>query len=149
MTQQNDELTGLINRRGYEIFIAHIEEPCVVMTFDVDNFKMINDKYGHRFGDFCLREIGSAIRQIYSKYGICFRIGGDEFCMITKRTVDEIEEVNSKYFSYLEQRRKNEARLPYVSLGYVFYNPQADTIEEAYEEADKMTYQFKKEHKKM
>ena len=34
-------------------------------------------------------------------------------------------------------------------LGYVFYDPQAGTIEEAYEEADKMMYQFKKEHKKM
>ncbi len=148
MIQQNDELTGLINRRGYENFIAHIEESCLIMIFDVDNFKMVNDKYGHQFGDFCLREIGNSLRQTYSKYGRCFRTGGDEFCVITTKNIDKIEVINSEYFRFLEQRRKNEERLPYVSLGYVFYNPQTGTIQEAYKEADKMMYKFKQEYKK-
>lgn len=51
MIYQTDELTELINRRGFENYISHIDESCAIIFFDVDKFKEINDNYGHAAGD--------------------------------------------------------------------------------------------------
>lgn len=147
MIQQNDELTGLINRRGYDNYIAHVEEPCVIIFFDVDHFKNINDQYGHSFGDECLKETGSALRTAYAEYGRCFRIGGDEFCVILSKKLDEVESLNSVFFKEMDRLRHQEKRLPYVSAGYVYFDPRSRSIHEAVEEADQMMYRYKQEHR--
>lgn len=51
MINQTDELTELLNRRGFENYITHLEQKCVILFFDVDRFKAIKDTYGHAFGD--------------------------------------------------------------------------------------------------
>lgn len=53
-------------------------QPCVILFFDVDGFKHINDTYGHAFGDEALKKIGRAIWHQYAKYGKCFWYGGDD-----------------------------------------------------------------------
>lgn len=147
MIQQTDELTGMINRRGYENYIAHIEEKCAVIFFDIDRFKFINDRYGHYFGDVCLKAIGQTVRANYSKYGKCFRIGGDEFCVILTKRLDQVDMINTQFFNRMDQLRTDEQRMPYISVGYVFFDPQTDNITDAVMEADKMMYKFKAEHR--
>ena len=56
---------------------------------DINNFKSINDNYGHRKGDEILSKVGSIIYKVYSKYGYCYRCGGDEFAVILKHKVFE------------------------------------------------------------
>lgn len=58
MIYQTDELAELINRRGFENYISHIDESCAIIFFDVDKFKEMNDNYGHAAGDKMLHEIG-------------------------------------------------------------------------------------------
>lgn len=147
MIQQTDELTGLVNRRGYENCLANIDEPCVILMFDVDSFKTINDSYGHPFGDRCLQEVGSALRASYAKYGKCFRIGGDEFCVILTKRMEQVEAVNTDFFRRMTQFRRKEARVPYVSIGYVPFDPEANNLADALKEADAMMYQYKNDHK--
>ena len=54
----------------------------MLIVLDLDDFKYINDTYGHLAGDRCLREIAGCLKKAYSRYGNCYRIGGDEFVII-------------------------------------------------------------------
>ncbi len=148
MIYQTDELTELINRRGYENYISHIEDKSVIVFFDVNSFKNVNDTYGHAFGDYALKIIGKAIKHQYSKYGKCFRYGGDEFCAILTKRLEDIKLFNDKFNDEISRERQKEVRLPGVSIGYTYFDPQNQNIKDAIEEADQMMYKNKEKHKK-
>lgn len=147
MIMQTDKLTELINRRGYENYISHIDNDCVVLFFDIDRFKETNDVYGHLFGDKCLAQIGQAIKKVYAHNGKCFRYGGDEFCVILTKKLDEVKELNEKFYAEIETLQKNDDRIPYASIGYSFFNPENNSIQQTIEEADKMMYIYKEKRK--
>ena len=85
-----DELTGLYNRKTARKEIDHYlenrapEEMAAMMIIDVDDFKMINDRYGHMFGDAVLQEISAVLTRLLRKEDIISRIGGDEFLIFMK-----------------------------------------------------------------
>ena len=88
---QTDMLTGLYNRRGYYRFFESFYEECraagtelAVFLIDMNNMKMINDRYGHAEGDFCLCTIADAMRSGAREGEICVRTGGDEFVVLAK-----------------------------------------------------------------
>ena len=143
MIQQTDELTGLLNRRGYENYIKQLNQGCVILFFDVDIFKDLNDSYGHAFGDVVLKKIGIAIRKTYSRYGKCFRYGGDEFCVILTKHLDGISTTNHEFFNAMQRLRDAEPKIPNVSVGYAFYDPRTGNIQDAIANADKMMYKYK------
>lgn len=143
MIQQTDEQTGLLNRRGFENAISHMEKPCVVAFFDVDQFKAINDVYGHAFGDAVLQQIGDSIKKSYANYGKCFRYGGDEFCVILTKNLNHIESLNHEFFDRMSELREKESRIPLVSIGYASFAPKNQSIIDVVAEADAMMYQFK------
>ena len=147
MIQQTDELTGLINRRGYENTLAHLREPCVILFFDVDSFKSVNDTYGHGAGDRCLRRTGQALWEVYSRSGRCFRIGGDEFCVILTRHMQSVETLWEELTRCMEKARREEPLLPMLSMGYAVFDPESYTPQEAIEEADRMMYRVKQARK--
>ena len=82
LTQKIDTLTHLLNRRSYESRLASLRGHAVIYYFDVDEFKSVNDTFGHGVGDAVLAEVGSTIYAVFSKVGYCYRIGGDEFAVI-------------------------------------------------------------------
>lgn len=149
MIQQTDALTYLINRRGYENNINRISERTAIMFFDVDDFKKINDRYGHKYGDACLRKIGTYIRKTYASSGKCYRNGGDEFCVMLNKNIDNIERLNTVFFGFLERVREGDKSFPYVSVGYVDFDPEKKTVDDAIKNADKMMYEFKKKNKRL
>lgn len=148
MVQQTDELTTLLNRRGYENCISHLDKPCVIAFFDVNSFKQANDTYGHRFGDQVLQQVGEILKKSYARYGQCFRYGGDEFCVVLTRRPGEIDTRNHDFFTAMGEARKKEPRLPSVSIGYTYFDPASHNIEDAVAEADAMMYQYKEQAKK-
>ncbi len=145
MIQQTDALTQLINRRGYENSIFHIEEKSIIIFFDVDSFKQVNDRYGHAFGDVVLRHFGQSIKRVYAPYGRCFRYGGDEFCVILTKNLDHVEELNDRFIQELAQLREQEPRLPGVSVGYARFTPGNDSIRDVIRQADEMMYRSKQQ----
>ncbi len=147
MIQQTDELTGLLNRRGYENCISHMDKKCIVAFFDVDGFKQVNDTYGHAFGDQALRAIGAEIKKHYAKYGKCFRYGGDEFCVILTRGMESIENIDCAFYESVMELGSADKRMPRVSIGYAPYDPANQSIQDAVEEADRMMYEFKAANK--
>lgn len=144
---QLDGLTGLLNRTCYESDINVIREEVMVVFFDVDNFKDINDQYGHNFGDECLKSTAKAIYKSYSRFGNCYRIGGDEFCVVLRRNMDHIEQINTVFFRRMENERLEIKELPFVSVGYSTYTPGKKFYQNAVVLADQMMYRIKEEHK--
>lgn len=145
--EKMDSMTGLLNRRSYESRIVNMEEKVQVLFFDVDDFKHINDNFGHQFGDECLRIVGRAIRAVYGANGHCYRIGGDEFCVLLEKKRESIDNLYNQFFRYLDKMREKDKRIPYVSVGDVAFNPKTTDIESAIKEADMKMYERKQQKK--
>ncbi len=84
-----DHLTGVHNRRGFEDALEreiahakHTEQPFSIAFFDVDNFKKVNDMFGHSIGDKVLRMLGALLKESHRGYDMVARIGGEEFGII-------------------------------------------------------------------
>ncbi len=80
-----DSLTGVVSR-GYILgFAKHLVDnnvPFMMGIMDIDNFKLVNDNYGHKFGDECLKSLGSNLANYVGDNGLVGRFGGDEFIII-------------------------------------------------------------------
>lgn len=84
-----DSMTGLLNRNGFnlqmeEYLEGNKQKNCVGILLDVDNFKFINDVYGHTIGDQVLLQLSQSLVQAFPDNSIIARNGGDEFCIILK-----------------------------------------------------------------
>ncbi len=147
LISQIDSLSSLFNRQCYENNIDDLKENTIILFFDMNKFKKVNDTYGHLFGDYCITEIGNIIKNNYGKYGRCYRIGGDEFCVLLYNKINDIESLNNNFKNTIIEKQKTEPRLPNVSIGYAFFNPYSKkSVQESIEEADLMMYAEK--HKK-
>jgi len=93
---RTDHLTGALNRKGVEIALAEemsfaqrFESPLSVIAIDVDQFKEINDTYGHPAGDAVLQKLVKRFRKVLRPYDLIGRIGGDEFIIILRGATPE------------------------------------------------------------
>ena len=79
----HDELTGVLNRAGYEVLMSTLDLSTVsLVLIDADDFKNINDNYGHEIGDRVLIKIAKALQDNFRKEDSICRIGGDEFVVL-------------------------------------------------------------------
>ena len=145
MWNQLDALTGLLNQNSYLNRTAEMRRRGgVLVVFDVDDFKQINDRYGHLQGDVCLAEIADCIKKAYARCGYCYRIGGDEFCVLLRDEADEAR-CAAELQSLLAERRKEITLLPTLSLGSaVFSGEDVVTVKDR---ADRALYCAKNELK--
>lgn len=97
----HDYLTGLYNRRYYAEMLKKYDEkeyyPLGVMNFDLNGLKILNDAYGHLYGDTALRQVGEVLLDSFKEQDIVARIGGDEFAAIIPNTShEEIDKIKNK-----------------------------------------------------
>lgn len=142
-----DQVTKLLDRRSYDSWIDNAPVGAVVVLFDVDDFKKVNDTYGHYPGDYCLQQIGACIIKVYKKCGKCFRIGGDEFCVIISSSKNSVIELNQQFVEELSAIRAEDERIPHVSMGYAFYDYGIPNISSVVAKADRMLYENKAKKK--
>lgn len=135
-----DPLTHLLNRRCFNNKIKSIKNNCIILYLDLNNFKEINDTYGHIYGDIILKEISKIINITFSKYGSCYRTGGDEFCIILEKNTLITDILIDKFNNNIILQRVNSPLLPNVAVGYSLFDKNKKTIEKALEEADTMMY---------
>jgi diguanylate cyclase (GGDEF)-like protein len=153
-----DPLSGLFNRRYFHIRLeeelqraARHQIPLALLMMDVDDFKNINDTYGHLTGDFVVREAAEIVRRSVRVFDICTRFGGDEFAIIMPGSgVDSATGVAERIRERLETYRSLEAPLENlaltVSIGLAVSVP-ATTPRALIEQADRALYLAKRSGK--
>lgn len=147
---QLDSLTALFNRRVYDQTLESLGHASgIVIFFDIDRFKQVNDNDGHAYGDYCLNEIGQALRTTFTGLGLGYRIGGDEFCIICTNAMEE--DTGSAITSFddaLARLRKEDPHFPTVSYGSALFNKSTVPLENALILADQAMYAMKQEKRK-
>lgn len=145
LVEQTDSLTGLLDRTSYDIQVSSLQKRAILLVFDIDRFKGINDTYGHDTGDACLQTVGAVLKKSYGRYGLCYRTGGDEFCVIVTKPDVSLSALNTAFCARLDTARQSApgVPLPSVSLGYARFNPRRGTTADAVRAADAMMYRCK------
>lgn len=145
-----DVLTGLLNRGGFETVFskyleAHPEEPCVEAVLDIDDFKFVNDLYGHAIGDNALRHLAGDLVAAFPRDAILARSGGDEFNIVLKgKTAEEAAPLLERFVAVSRTFFYEGEKHSYtVSLGYAEYPKQAKTRAELSNRSDIALYEAK------
>lgn len=147
-----DYLTGLPNRHALYDYYENLdkEKQVHIMFIDVDNFKTVNDTYGHSEGDKLLKCIGGLLRDKLGE-GNIFRIGGDEFVAITTNLITELEIVAKiqDLMNVLKQAdfRKDVLSLVSFSIGIVMNQNVNQILDEVLNKCDSAMYQAKADGK--
>ncbi len=143
-----DELTGISNRIALNNFLEEIqkdtENSYIFVMIDIDNFKILNDTYGHLEGDKCLVEFGRILHN-NSPHDRAFRYGGDEFALIFKNTlIDNVVLICDNIRSDLKllNNRINSIMPVTASFGISEYNRTISTSQ-LIMNADKAMYKAK------
>ena len=151
-----DSLTGLYNRRYFDELIFREEarakrypQKFSLLMIDIDNFKKVNDTYGHPSGDSILKRIGEILRSRPRNTDFVARYGGEEFSIIAPHTSKKnasvfaarIMDIIAKEEFILNDSTK--ARIT-VSIGVASFDDDAQTKEELIKKADNALYQAKK-----
>lgn len=124
--------------------MLRLVEHSLFVLIDVDLFKQVNDEHRYTAGDRVFQVIGGAIHQVYSKFGMCFRSGGDEFFVILTEDLERIEAFNRELRRLLDEQRRDLPYLPTVSIGFAEYDPRRTSKEKAIATADEMMYRWKR-----
>lgn len=157
MLAQRDSLTGLYNRRtlfsqGKELLAANSSHRVAAIMIDLDNFKEMNDTYGHAYGDTILQTVGEALSNLTTPKIIVGRIGGDEFVLLTvEQDVQALAERLSKSVSSRLSVVAKEGLKPTLSIGVSTLNleecKKEDPLEYLLIRADQAMYQAKSQGK--
>jgi diguanylate cyclase (GGDEF)-like protein/PAS domain S-box-containing protein len=152
---EHDALTGARNRRRFERDLAdqigrsrRYGEPAAVLMIDVDRFKQINDRYGHKAGDRALQGVAGALRQRLRESDVIARLGGDEFAVL----LPYADASQASVIAADLRRRIAELRIDVdaeepvriaVSVGYATIGRNTTSDESVLAEADRAMYRDK------
>lgn len=145
-----DALTGIYNRHGFDEQVEQYmrqnpQKHCVVAMLDIDDFKLVNDVYGHAAGDGALQKLAESMKQYFSKDVILGRNGGDEFSIFMPDcTVEEVKPFLKKFTGETKKFYcKGEEHTFTISLGFAEYPVLADDRSQLMQCADMALYEVK------
>jgi diguanylate cyclase (GGDEF)-like protein len=147
-----DSLTGLYNRRYLsQLYHTRSDKQFSVMFIDIDNFKEVNDSFGHDFGDLLLLQIAKRLKQNVRKTDILIRYGGDEFIICFQHLVD------SQDFDFVTNKIKKSIDEPFTIDGHIIHisasigisstHGTANSLKELISNADLAMYDNKQNEK--
>ena len=156
VSDMKDAGTDLLNKRAVTEYVRNLIESkpdttITIAVIDIDDFKMVNDTYGHMFGDEVLNNVAGILKEAVGSRGICGRIGGDEMFIMVEGL-----QANEEVRNILRPIRNNIAWLYHddsrnikitCSIGCACYPKDADNYDELFNIADKMLYLAKEKGK--
>ena len=127
----HDPMTGCLNRLAWAEMIRGVEvenHSGVVVMFDLNDLKVINDTKGHEFGDKYITESAYILKEVLSSFGSIFRVGGDEFCILLHATkLKEAEEFLVRVEEAFAKYNKSHPDMPIsIAYGYAKYDKLTD-----------------------
>ncbi|QKS73136.1 GGDEF domain-containing protein [Paenalkalicoccus suaedae] len=142
-----DFLTKLYNRQSYEQYMNHLIEkgkPFQAILLDLDNFKEINDQYGHDKGDQVLLLFSSTLKTVFHTDAFVARLGGDEFVVIRRNLANSVELEVEKVHRHLQ--KLTDSPLAEIGFSYGCHTMEAGTMtkEELYTTIDQHMYEHKR-----
>jgi diguanylate cyclase (GGDEF)-like protein len=151
-----DQMSELLNRTAYEEMISDLktnmhkireEQEIIIFMADLNFLKYLNDHFGHNTGDEAIKNVAMIINETFSDKENCYRIGGDEFCIISiGNDKNEFEAMYRKFTVKVAEKSK-EVNYPF-SVASAYYTVQDESIDDAMQIVDNMMYENKKEIKK-
>lgn len=154
MLARLDDLTGVRNRKGFLEAVQQesrrsnrYRQPFSLAYIDLDNFKFVNDNFGHRTGDEVLESVGNILRTNIRESDTAGRVGGDEFAILLPETNKETVQVllQDLRAQLLQVMRRKDWPVTF-SIGCVT-SCQDITVEEMTRRADELMYEVKRGNK--
>ena len=149
-----DQLCGVYNRRYYNDYIrafCNAKNKSSAITgalIDMDNFKPINDNFGHDVGDEALVKFSSILRKNMSEIGFVVRFGGDEFVLVTNRSEGEIEKAVSDILKELDEENASGENRYKLEFSYGISSITADSSSDDFlKTMDSRMYEMKNKRK--
>lgn len=157
-----DPLTGLYNRRYVKQHLGKITgrsretgKEFALMVMDIDNFKRVNDNYGHAAGDQVLKEFARRLQENLRGVDLVSRIGGEEFLIaMPDTTMEQAEKASERLRRVIEQDLFHFSSAPNglritASIGVTLGNPEAPDVDQLIQQADRALYASKSEGRNM
>ena len=148
---QTDPLSGLANRRGFDLQAARVlvraaelKLPVAVAVFDIDHFKTINDTHGHATGDEVIRQLADLLRRAAPQAAVIGRMGGEEFALLFEHTNQEGARLNAEAIRIAAQSAETDLPSFTVSGGVSAVRPD-ESLGEAMRRADMALYEAKRQ----
>lgn len=145
-----DSLTNIYNRYGFDelaekMIAKNPKSHFVVALFDIDDFKFINDIYGHAYGDKALKNLADSMKNFFPSNALLGRNGGDEFCIFLPNcTYDDVKEQLQQFVKIPKVFSFNGKEYQfYISLGYAEYPTFASNRSQLMRCADAALYEIK------
>ncbi len=153
---QTDSLTGVFNRRAYSEIAQQYEDQYkkdktdfVVFMIDLDDFKSVNDNYGHEYGNLVLQSLCKSLSLVAGDNCVLFRYGGDEFVILHQiKDISEVDDLQKLFLKTIDAPRNIDGSNIQVkaSIGHALYS-ETTYLSAMIELADQRMYDMKKEHK--
>ena len=155
---RKDGLTNIPNRQTYDEFLhaewrrcSRLRKPISLAIIDLDHFKLLNDTYGHQYGDECLIKVGRLLKELANRPSdICARYGGEEFAFVWGDTpLEQAEKLSNRLLRKivdLNIQNENSPTEKYLtaSIGLASIVPSRGSQErELFSKADQMLYRAK------
>lgn len=150
-----DHQTGAANPRAFDA-VAQLElersrrygHPLSLLFLDIDDFKLVNDNFGHAEGDRVLEKVGEALRRCVRRQDLVGRLGGDEFAVLMPEADKTAARALAARMRELVRAVKTpDGRGVHFSIGVATYATPPGTVDEMLREADRLMYRAKREGK--
>lgn len=145
---QTDPLTGLFNRRTLDSFIQNWisqNQAFSIMVMDLDNFKRVNDTYGHEMGDEVLKFLAHSLQRLMGKDNVICRFGGEEFVVLVP--CEELEPAfkdAERIRNYMSETNSPTGEKVTISIGVAHYPGVASNVDQLFRIADDAMYRAKR-----
>lgn len=151
----HDSLTGLYNRHIFEILEKEMssakrkKNPASLAIIDIDNFKLINDQYGHQHGDFLLKELSRSLTSSIRKGDYAARYGGDEIILFfpgmdIQDAMTKAEEIRAGFKGFRDPSGTKQMSTS-LTIGVAAFPQDGENLEELFKAADRALYEGKQE----